>query len=215
MLPDMTGATSLFSAMHVSTLCGKGNTMILVEVTVPDAHAEEVQQVIEQCCQQTGDTLLGRRHYPDIGELFLVVQLRGEEQVSEHLPVLRQALQQKLILCFTCTQATLVKVTSSHIFSSIESFPLSVGDSWVPSAQEPDTVYLAINRLMLTPSQAAWLHLYEVEWSYVSSDLIEYVEQKQPPTGSTEDGRVHHRDRAVEGLLSVKNLWGSDGEEGE
>lgn len=141
--------------------------MILVEVTVPDAHAEEVEQVIGQCCQHTGDRLLGRRHYPDVGELFLVVQLLGEEHVSEHLPVLRQALQQKLISCFTCTQASLVKVSSPSIFSSIEHFPLALGDSWVPSAHASDTAYLVLHRFLLSAAQAAWVHLHRVEWSYL------------------------------------------------
>ena len=141
--------------------------MIIVEVTVPGSHAADVVQVMEQCCQETGDRLIGRRHYPEIDEIFLVVQLLDEEHISEHLPVLRHALHQKLISCFTCTQATLVKVSSPSIASSIESFPLALGDSWVPSAHASDTAYLVLHRFLLSAAQAAWVHLHEVEWTYV------------------------------------------------
>ncbi len=141
--------------------------MILIEVAVPSSHADDVEKVIHHCCAETGDTLLGRRDYPDVNELLLVVQLLHDVHISKHVPVLSQALQHLLIHSFVFTQGVVVKVSSSDILTSMYEFPLSSGDSWVPSAHNPHTVYLSIHRPTLSAKQIAWLHCQEVDWSFL------------------------------------------------
>jgi len=141
--------------------------VILIEVAVPNSHADDVEKAIDQCCAETGDRLLGRRNYSEVNELFLVVQLLHDVHLSKHVPILSQALQQMLIHSFVFTQGTVVKVSSPDVLSRIYSFPLSSGDSWVPSAHDRHTVYLNIHRPMLNAVQAEWLHLQETHWSFL------------------------------------------------
>lgn len=142
--------------------------MILIEIAVPSAYASDVEKVIDQCCAETGDRLLGRRDYPEVEQLFLVVQLRHDIHLSKHVPILSQALQHSMISSFEFTQGNVVKVSSPTIFDHICNFPLSLGDSWVPAAHNLHTIYLNIHRSFLSAAQATWLHLHEdVTWSYL------------------------------------------------
>ena len=141
--------------------------VIMIEVAVPTSHADDVEKAIDQCCAETGDTLLGRRYYSEVNELFLVVQLLHDVHLSKHIPILSHALQHMLIHSFVLTQGTVVKVSSPDILNCICNFPLSSGDSWVPSAHDLHTVYLNIHRPTLNASQSAWLHLQETSWSFL------------------------------------------------
>jgi len=142
--------------------------LILIEVVVPGSLAHQVEPAIEQCCAESGDRLLGRREYQEVNELFLVVQLLQDAHQSKHVPILGQALQNSMISSFNFVQGSLVAVSSPDILEQIHSFPLSLGDSWVPSARDPNCIYLCLHRPLLTHAQAAWFLLHEeTTWNYV------------------------------------------------
>src|SRR2546421_13054716 len=72
----------------------------LIDIGVPAANGEAVQSVIESCCAETGDLLIGRRAYVETEEVLFFVLLMQPIHLSEHLKVLDQALQQAVINSF-------------------------------------------------------------------------------------------------------------------
>lgn len=142
--------------------------MIVVEVTVPDAHETDMEWMIDQCCQQP--TLLGKRQYPEIQECLLVVQWTQETDISNRLLILRRAKPQKIIRYCSITYRAVVRLCSPNLITSMVGFPLLPGDAWIPAASESDTVYAMLHHFLLSRTQTAWLMQHEVQWSYLSPD---------------------------------------------
>ncbi len=46
-------------------------------------------------------------------------------------------------------------------------FPLQPGESWFPAIDNPNQIFICIDRPLMTPRQAAWLLEHEVRWAYV------------------------------------------------
>jgi hypothetical protein len=142
--------------------------MISIEVVVPLFAVESVYAVLTQCCAEAGDVLLGRKDDPHTGEVLGVVHLTDDSHVSQHLPILTQALERKAIQSFQFVQGCLVKVVAPDIGEQIANFPFSLGDIWIPSLTDKGSVYLCLHRRLLTPQQSAWLLAHsEVTWSYL------------------------------------------------
>ncbi len=142
--------------------------MMLIEVVVPLSLACLVEATFVQCCTETNDEFLGRREYREFGEMLLVVRLTQESNYSLHVPTLTKALQQQAILSYQFVQGYVVKLAAENLFEHMSSFPLAMGDSWIPSAYDPHAAYLYMPRSMLTSEQTAWFIEHEtVEWDYV------------------------------------------------
>ena len=142
--------------------------MISIEVVMPGSAVDAVYPVLSQCCAQGGDVLLGRREDSPTGEVLAVVRLTDDTHVSNHLPILVQALEQRALLSFQFVQGCLVKLAAPGIGEYMTHFPFSLGDVWIPALNDERSVYLCLHRHLLTAQQAAWLLAHpEVTWSYL------------------------------------------------
>lgn len=142
--------------------------MLLIEVVVPLSLACTVEATFVHCCAMTGDEVLGRKEYSEISEMLLVVRLVEEGNYSLHIPTLSKALHQQAISSFQFVESHVVKLSSETILAQMHSFPLAMGDSWIPSANTMDTVYLCMPRLFLTSDQTSWFIQHEdVKWDYM------------------------------------------------
>ena len=141
--------------------------MISIEVVLPRSTVDAVYPLLVQCCAEAGDVLLGRRADPHTGEVLGVVHLTDDRHVSQHLPILTQALEQKTLLSFQFVQGCLVKVTAPGIGEELATFPFALGDTWICSLNDERSVYLCLHRRLVTAQQAAWLLAQQVTWSYL------------------------------------------------
>ncbi len=142
--------------------------MVLVEIIVPGAFVQTVEPVLRSCCVETGDELLGGQEYRELDAWFFVVRLMQDENLSKHVPVLTQALLQKAITSFQFAHADVIKLMSPDISEQMYNFPLSLGDSWIPSIDDSKIAYLCAARNVLTKQQSGWLMTHDdVEWRYL------------------------------------------------
>jgi hypothetical protein len=142
--------------------------LISIEVVIPSSTVDAVYPVLVQCCAEAGDVLLGRRDYSPTGEVLGVVHLTDDSHVSEHLPILTQALEQKDLLSFQFVQECLVKVAAPGIWEQMANFPFALGDVLIPSLNDERSAYLCLHRRLLTTQQSAWLLAHrEVTYSYL------------------------------------------------
>jgi hypothetical protein len=143
---------------------------LFVEVAVSVKNAATIQAVFEECCEATGDTLIGHRQYDDVGEVLLVVLLAQETHVNKHVPVLIQALQQRIILSYQFERMQLIAIrccTSDHIHDIMQGFPLHSNESWFPALADPSLVYLCIRGPAMHPGQAHRLNEQEMDYHYL------------------------------------------------
>jgi hypothetical protein len=141
--------------------------LISIEVVIPRSTVDAVYPLLVQCCAEAGDVLLGRRDDPQTGEVLGTVHLTDDSHVSKHLPILRQALEQKALLSFQFVQGCLVKVTAPGIGEQMANFPFALGDTWICSLNDERSVYLCLHRRLVTAQQSAWLLAHQVTWSYL------------------------------------------------
>ena len=142
--------------------------MILIEITIPGCYVTQVEPTLIQCCIETGDEFLGREYFQEIDEWLFVVHLLEDFNLSKHVPILSQALEQKAIASFEFVQGNLVHLSSQDILEQMHSFPLSLGDSWIPALNDVQSVFLCCHRRVLTPKQISWLvEHHEIRWHYV------------------------------------------------
>ena len=143
---------------------------LLVHVAIPADNAESIQAVFEQCCRGAGDIVIGRRLYEDVGELLLVVLLEQEIHIDKHVPILVQALQQRIILSYQFEYAQLVTLrcneASDNIRDIMRDFPLQSNESWFPAINDAHIVYLCIRSLSMLPDQESWLHEHKIEYQH-------------------------------------------------
>jgi hypothetical protein len=97
--------------------------VISIEVVTPGSTVDAVYPVLSQCCAQGGDVLLGRRDDSPTGEVLAVVRLTDDTHVTQHLPILVQALEQGVLLSFQFVQGCLVKLAAPGIGGYIDPFP--------------------------------------------------------------------------------------------
>ena len=142
--------------------------MVLIEVTVPGACAQEIEPALIKCCAGTGDVFLGRQYYEEIDQWLYVVYLLHIIHLSTHVSMLSQALQHQTIMSFECVQGNLVRASAPDILAQMYTFPLSGGDSWIPAWHDPQSIFLYCDRPLLTKEQAVWFVLHGgIQWEYV------------------------------------------------
>ena len=144
---------------------------LLVHVAIPADNAENIQAAFEQCCEKSGDKIIGRRMYEDVGELLLVVRLEQEAHIDKHVPVLVQALQQRIILSYQFEYAQIVTLQcclpACDIRDKIRAFPLQSNESWFPAIHDTRMLYICIRSARLHPVQEQWLSEQEIDYRYV------------------------------------------------
>jgi len=142
--------------------------MMHVEIIVPLAHVHEVEPFLKQCCAEAGDKLLGRRAYPESDEVLFVVQLMHDANSSKHIAVLHSALQQNIVSSFQFARGSIIEFSAPLIIEQMRDFPLTFGDAWIPSLDDPQCVYLLTHKQLMTATQAAWvLNHSEIKWQYL------------------------------------------------
>ena len=56
---------------------------------------------------------------------------------------------------------------SVEVEKQMHDFPLQPGESWLPSIDQANRVYVCMDRPLMTPQQSAWLLERAVKWEYV------------------------------------------------
>ncbi len=142
----------------------------LIHIAVSVANEDIVGNTVVNCCSETGDIPIGRRVYEEFDEVLIVVRLVQEYNVSKHIPILSEALQQKLVLSFQIEMTNLVAVQCpppADIRSFIQDFPLHSSESWFPAIKAPQLAYICTRSLLLQPDQERWFERYHLDYKYI------------------------------------------------
>ena len=143
---------------------------LLVHIAVPADNAESIHAVFERCCRDAGDILIGRRLYEDVGELLLVVLLEQEIHADKHVPILVQALQQRIILSYQFEYAYLVTLqcdeTAGSMRDIMQDFPLQSNESWFPAINDAHIIFLCIRSRSMLPDQEHWFREHKIAYHY-------------------------------------------------
>ena len=131
--------------------------MIQIEIMVPLSQTQNVEPLLEVCCLDAGDKLLGRREFQEDREVLFMVVLMNALNGLKHISVLHNALQQQVITSFQFTHRSVLKLSSPTILELMHDFPMSYGDTWIPAINHPQSIYLSLPRLLLTGKQAVWI----------------------------------------------------------
>lgn len=143
----------------------------LIAITVMQANAQGVREVLAQCCAETGDFFEGLRYYSEIDEISYFVRLKEGTHLSRHLTVLDQALQQGMIVSFQPAlyehDIRLLCSSSCAIDELLHEFPLRTGQTWFQALSDRQTAYICTRRSLLQPQQSAWLIEQKIRWEYI------------------------------------------------
>jgi len=144
---------------------------ILIEVQTTFEAMGPVEMVLQRCCKESGDILLGKDRANDGRSIRYAVLLVGDhtEKMNNHVTVLMAALKQGLIR-FTFTYVPLlVRVQlPPHIpISVIRSFPVVEQGSECYAAYKCQQTFYIIrpHDYVLSPEQVAWVKHYHATCS--------------------------------------------------
>lgn len=143
---------------------------VLIHVNVPLAYVANIQPSIEQLCQTTGDQVIGRRIYDEVGEVLLVVHLFMGEHLSHHIKFFNGALHNDDILSFQIENIHLLSVECPlpyDIRSPMSGYPLQPDESWFPSIANSQIAYLCTPHMLLKTEQVAWFHDQQITYQYL------------------------------------------------
>ena len=128
----------------------------IIEVGLLTDKLAEVQPPLEVCLRETGDILIGYQAYDDM--TLLVVRLLSDT-VQCHIDTLAAFFRKELINSFQIVNCQLFKVVfrQGSMQTTMSRFPLHMGESWFPAADEESAAYLCLNSPQLSQEQVAWL----------------------------------------------------------
>lgn len=141
----------------------------IIEIGLSTNKLVDVQGTLEACLQETGDILIGHQTYDDL--TLLVVRLFNDT-LQYHLKTLCAALRKELICSFQVVNCQLFKVVfqQADAKTALKEFPLHVGESWFPAANEEKAAYLCLDSPYLSQQQISWLATQTaiVQWTKAS-----------------------------------------------
>jgi len=141
---------------------------IQIEVKVPLMHLSTVESFLKQCCDALGDRLLGRRVFQEEDCVLFLVQLTRLSNRDRHMHALQDGRNRGLITSFQFTRGSVIKISSRTLFEQLHDFPLCSGDVFIPGIDDPQGVFLSVQRPLLSAQQSAWLILREdFTWDYL------------------------------------------------
>ena len=129
----------------------------------------EAQATVEQHFNETGDILLARSPYEELGRVLLVFRLLPTTDIEECTVFLQNALQESTIESYEYVVSTLVSVSLNPVpdrETQMRDFPLDAGDAWLPAIDNPRKVYLSIDVMPMTNEQRTWLSEHQATWKY-------------------------------------------------
>jgi len=139
----------------------------LIDIGVSEQHAKAVQAVIESCCTETGDVLLGQRNYAETEEVLFFVLLMEPMHLSKHLAILDGALQQAVINSFhPAIYGYMINVCcapSQEISTQLQEFPLRFGEVCFSDSTDTARAFIFIRGTELTEAQTMWLVEHKIE----------------------------------------------------
>lgn len=130
---------------------------------------KDAQAVVEKHFNETGDSLMARIFYEELGRVMLVFRLSPTTDIEECTAYLLNALQQSTIETYEYVVSTLVSVSLNPVpdrETQMRDFPLDSGDAWFPPLHDPHKVYLSIDVMPLTNEQITWLRTHRAKWKY-------------------------------------------------
>ena len=141
---------------------------VLVEI-VCVLSQKDAQVAVEQHFNETGDILLARSLYEELGRVLLVFRLSPTTDIQECTDFLQHALHESIIESYEYVVSTLVSVSLNPVparETQMRDFPLAAGDAWLPAVDDPRKVYLSIDVMPMTNEQITWLNEHQVAWKY-------------------------------------------------
>jgi len=130
---------------------------------------EDAQAAVEKHFNETGDILLARSLYEELGRVLLVFRLLPTTDIQECTTFLQDARQQSTIESYEYVVSTLVSVSLNPVpdrETQMRDFPLDAGDAWLPAIDDPHKVYLIIDMMPVTNEQITWLSDHQAAWKY-------------------------------------------------
>lgn len=141
---------------------------VLVEI-VCVLSQKDAQAAVEQHFNETGDFLLARISYEELGRVMLAFRLSPTTDIEECTAYLLNALQQSTIESYEYVVSTLVSISLNPVpdrETQMRDFPLDSGDAWFPAIEDPHKVYLSIDMMPITNKQITWLRSHQATWKY-------------------------------------------------
>ena len=130
---------------------------------------KNVQTVIEQHFNETGDLLLARCPYEELDRVLLLVRLLPTTDIQECTAFLQRARQEATIESYEYVVSALVSAyltPEPDRDTQMRDFPLDVGDAWFPALDHPNKIYLSIDMPPMMREQIAWLSEHRAKWEY-------------------------------------------------
>lgn len=129
----------------------------------------DAQAAVEQHFNETGDILLARSPYEELGRVLIVFRLLPHTDIEKCTAFLQNALQKSTIESYEYVVSTLVSVSLNPVpdrETQMRDFPLDAGDAWLPAIDDPRKVYLSIDVRPITNEQITWLNEHQATWKY-------------------------------------------------
>lgn len=144
---------------------------ILVEIVCPISQ-KDARKTLEQHFEHANDRVLARCEYEELDRALLVVQLSPMTDESKHADFLQSALQSDIVESYGYVTSYPVSAflnPSLDRYEQMQDFPLRYGESWLPAIDNPNKVYICLDKPFLASSQTAWLSNHQVRWEYEDS----------------------------------------------
>lgn len=142
----------------------------LIEIGCSLPKEEIVWAIVEESCKETGDLLIGRSVYEEIGEVLFIIRLLHAANVNKHAVILGHALRDEVITSFQFVNCGLVQISfdpSLNIREQMRNFPLRSGESWFFAIHDAHQAYICISGPVLDPAQVAWLLEHDAIGTFV------------------------------------------------
>jgi hypothetical protein len=145
---------------------------LLIEILTPSVHADQMELVLAQCCERSGDSLLAKDQMNEKRSVRYLVLLANDDEsrIGAHVSVLISALKQGLLSFTLLCVPLLVKMTlpdldhAEEVQLLINTFPFKErGSAIYASLQCPRTRYIT--------------HLYD---SMLDENLIQWFARYTP-----------------------------------
>ncbi len=141
---------------------------IQIEVKASLVHFSTVETLLKQYCDESGDRLLGRKVFQEEEQVLFFVHLFDSSHIDKHMQVLQDSRNRQFITSFQITQGSVLRISSITLFEQIHDFPLCAGDVCIPSIEDAQSIFLSIQRPLLSAQQSAWLLLQQdFVWEYL------------------------------------------------
>lgn len=142
--------------------------MVILEIVAPICSVDQVEALLSCYCATLGDEVLSCQGYEEVQECFFVIWVKDEQHLSGYLSMLSHARHERLISWFDAQSCSLLRLCSPTILEQMRTFPLTWGNSWIPSKKHTHEVYLYIDEAVLRPCQREWLRIHEdIVWTHL------------------------------------------------